>query len=519
MIMATGNIANKYHGARLWIPLNEEPPNQNTGYWMGTSLQDYWTTTHTVYDVVSGTSTSLQNAGNGIGETQDTLGIVNSAFASTLTSDLTGVGGWTTEFTDDNTGSYCMLPSGGNFSFPMGSAAETEKFSISVHGAITSGNSAARQYIFSKGITYNSGAPAGTGIAMLISGANNNAPVVQVYHAGTLLNSITPLPNDGSAFNVIYTYNSGSASGPDAKLYVNGTLEDYQASCNALGTIDKDLFIGTMLDNTNTSIWKVSGNPTPADAARVAGFYDYGGGGLSPTSTDGSGDITTTKFTATVATGGVTTFEMRLPGIDSGYAVDDTITFDNSYFQDAAITTFSGSPTSDSTRTNGTYDDIAPNSTTGLGTGIKFNCVVNSTPVTGTANFTLVSGGANVAKGDKITFLSSQIGGGTNVTLTVTETDATGTDAVLTVTDVGYPRQDQNFNGTIEEMVFYNHVLEVPQNAQEFIYTTANNFNVDSSDNLVTNNARLFLCDFHNIRGKSSKTQTSSNQVSWRATT
>ena len=124
-----------------------------------------------------------------------------------------------------------------------------------------------------------------------------------------------------------------------------------------------------------------------------------------------------------------------------------------------------------------------------------------------------------MVKGDKLTFLGSQIGGGANVTLTVTDTDATGTDAVLTVTDVGYPRQDQNFNGSIEEIVFYNHVLEVPSNAKEFIYTTANNFNVDSSNNLVTNNARLFLCDFHNIRGKSSKTQTSSNQVSWRATT
>ena len=203
MIMATGNIANKYHGARLWIPLNEQPPNQDTGYYRATSLKDYWTTAHIAYDVVSGTSTTLQNAGNGMGETRDVLGIVTSAFASTLTSDLTGISGWTTQFTDDSAGSYCVLPSGGNFSFPMGSAAETKKFSISVHGAMTSGTSAARQYIFSKGITYNSGASAGTGLAILISGANANAPVVQVYHAGTLLNSVTPLPNDGSAFNII----------------------------------------------------------------------------------------------------------------------------------------------------------------------------------------------------------------------------------------------------------------------------------------------------------------------------
>jgi len=292
---------------------------------------------------------------------------------------------------------------------------------------MVSGTSSLHNYIFSKGITYGGGGvPAGTGIAMLISGASLNTPVVQVYHAGTMLTSVTPIPNDGSSFNVIYTYNSGSNIGADSKLYVNGVLEDYTASATALGTTDKDLFIGARMDNTYTGIWKFSGSPTGGDASRVAGTYDGGGSGVSPTSTSGAGVIADCKFIITVAAGGVATFEMRATG--TGFAVSDTITFDNS-----------------------------------------------------------TMGGA-------------------------------GTSAVLTITDIGQVRQDQTFNGTLEEIVFYNHILEVPQNAKEFLYNTADKLNVSAAGKLVTNNTRLFLCDYHNIRGKSSKTQTSSNQVSWRAT-
>ena len=110
MIMATGNISNKYEGARLWIPLNEEPLSQDL------SATE---TTHSVYDVVSGTSTSLQNAGNGNGAVLATGGVLTGAFQSELVSDLTGVAGWAPVFTDDSSGTYAFIPSGGNFSFPM----------------------------------------------------------------------------------------------------------------------------------------------------------------------------------------------------------------------------------------------------------------------------------------------------------------------------------------------------------------------------------------------------------------
>jgi hypothetical protein len=291
-----------------------------------------------------------------------------------------------------------------------------------------SGNSEQYQWIFSKGNTSMSSSFATkTGISMAVSGANTNKPLIYVNHAGTYLKSNTPLPNDGSSFCVIYTYNSGSAIGPDAKLYINGVLEDYSSTCNTLSTTDKNLFIGTAFDSSTSAIWKYSGSPSSANGSRTPNTYDGGGAGIAPSSTSGGG--TNAKFTIDVAAGGVATFTMISGG--SGYAVNDTITFNDS---------------------------------------------------------TMGSGG--------------------------------GTAVVLTVTEKGAAKFDgEVFNGTIEELVFYNHVLEVPQNGGSFVYNTADKLNIDTtnSDKLITHNARLFLCDYHNIRGKSSKTQTSSNQVSWRA--
>ena len=416
IIMNTGSIANKYEGARLWIPLNEEAYNGRL---------DYYTNTYNVYDVVSGTSTTLTNGGNGMGSVPDVTGVVNSPFESRLHSDITGIAGYAPVFGNNSTNSqWAYLPSGGNFDFPMGSAAETTKFSIMAHATLVSGNSDQFNWILSKGVD-SSPSVIKTGIAMLVSGANTNTPVVQVCHGGTYLTSTTPLPNDGSSFNVIYTYNSGSAIGPDAKLYVNGILEDYVNSCNALSTTDKNLFIGTAFDSTTSAIWKYSGSPSAANGSRTTNTYDGGGSGIAPSSTSGGGS--NSKFTIEVAANGVATFTMISGG--SGYAVNDTITFNDS---------------------------------------------------------TMGSGGAPAV--------------------------------VLTVTEKGTAKHDAEvFNGTIEELVFYNHVLEVPQNSGLFVYNTADQLNINSDDKLITHNSRLFLCDYHNIRGKSSKTITSSNQVSWRA--
>lgn len=412
MIMSTGNVANKYHGARLWIPLNEEPQDQNLAN---------FSTTYNVYDVVSGTSTSLTNgAGGPTGTAVD--GVTQSEFRSTLGSDLTGIAGWAPIFSSGSgENAFAYLPSGGNFDFPFQNAAETEKFSVMVHGQMVSGTSSQWNFILSKGVDANTGTPTQTGLSIAVSGANSNTPKVQVCHAGTFLYADSILPNDGSSFNIIYTYNSGSAAGPDAKLYVDGVLEGYADTMPALPTTDKDLFIGTALDTNVTNLWKYSGSPTAADGARVEGTYDN----IAPNATDGSGVIANTKFRISVASDGKATFYLLSGG--SGYAVDDTLTF-----------------------------------------------------------------------------IASQMGGA-------------GGSAVLTVTDVGRPSQTEAFNGTIEEVVFYNHVLEVPENSGEYIYNTSDTLDLSGS-NLLTHSTRLFLCDYHNIRGKSTQTQSSTNQISWRAT-
>jgi hypothetical protein len=412
MIVGTGSIANKYHGARLWMPLNEEPPNQN---------MKSFVTSHYVYDVVSGTSTTLANAA---GIENQPLGIVAAnGYESALTCDLTGISGWAPTFSPDTVGQYATLLSGGNFSFPFGSAAETQKFSVMAHCTPVSGTSQQWQFIFSKGVDANNGSPVRTGLSMQISGSST--PYVQVCHAGTFLTSSTPIPNDGSAVNIIYTYNSGSATGPDAKLYVDGVLEAYADTMPALPTTDTDLFIGTARNQASSAIWSYTSNGA-ADGSRTPDTYDGGGSGVTPTSTDGSGVIADTKFKIVVASDGTPTFTI-LSGA-SGYAVDDTLTF-----------------------------------------------------------------------------ADAKMGGGG------------GASVVLTVKAIGMPFQGQTFNGHIEELVFYNHEIIGVPNSQEYIHNTANELDL-SGTKLISHNAKVFVCDYHNIRGKSTKTQASTNEASWRAT-
>ena len=75
-----------------------------------------------------------------------------------------------------------------------------------------------------------------------------------------------------------------------------------------------------------------------------------------------------------------------------------------------------------------------------------------------------------------------------------------------------------HFKGQIEEIIFYDVELKVPDSATDYIYSTAN-VSDKNTDGLITHTAKLFLFDYHNIRGRSFKEVTSSNQVSWRATT
>ena len=74
------------------------------------------------------------------------------------------------------------------------------------------------------------------------------------------------------------------------------------------------------------------------------------------------------------------------------------------------------------------------------------------------------------------------------------------------------------FRGTIEEVILYNQELIVPTPPDEWIYSTANTADTDGDGNIVTNVARLFLFDYHNIRGKSPRLVCQSNECIWRTT-
>lgn len=77
---------------------------------------------------------------------------------------------------------------------------------------------------------------------------------------------------------------------------------------------------------------------------------------------------------------------------------------------------------------------------------------------------------------------------------------------------------NNNFSGSIEEIIFYDTVLHVPSDGGTYTLNTSNLQDVDGADTL-THNAKLFTFDYHNIRGKSQSEVASSNLISWRATT
>jgi len=72
--------------------------------------------------------------------------------------------------------------------------------------------------------------------------------------------------------------------------------------------------------------------------------------------------------------------------------------------------------------------------------------------------------------------------------------------------------------GRMEEIVLYNKEYKVVNSANSYIYNTQNILDIVGGEN-VSQNARLFVADYHNFRGNSPQEIGMSNQVSWRATT
>ena len=209
-IMGTGSINDKYGGARIWIPLNEEPTSQD----------------------ISATGSFSAHNNTSLLTTASSISLTNGG---ALTSDLNGLSGWAPQF-NGVTDEYVKLPSGTTgWDFPFTSSV-TPEFSLVAHFTPTSGTADDKLYVLAKGAET-------VGLSLSIQGADSNSPVIKLIHSGTALES-PPIVLDGSPFNIIYTYLSGNKTGPDASLYVNGALVDNSSSMGDLPTADADLYIG-----------------------------------------------------------------------------------------------------------------------------------------------------------------------------------------------------------------------------------------------------------------------------------
>jgi len=79
------------------------------------------------------------------------------------------------------------------------------------------------------------------------------------------------------------------------------------------------------------------------------------------------------------------------------------------------------------------------------------------------------------------------------------------------------------YGGSVEEIVIYNKAIPIIESDSEYLYNPSELTEVVTSasteQRYVTQHARLFLMDYHNIRGLNRKQVASSNQVSWKVTT
>ncbi len=145
---------------------------------------------------------------------------------------------------------------------------------------------------------------------------------------------------------------------------------------------------------------------------------------------------------------------------------------------DDALATFTGSPSSaDGSRTQGTYNDKAPTSTSGDGAGLKFNIVVAAN---GAATFTLVSGGAGVAVGDTFTFADSLMGSGGGAAITLTAATITAGETARSVRQVSAGRTPikETYSGSTygnsNEEIYYGYRVHVRMKDAQEVYTIRN---------------------------------------------
>ena len=73
------------------------------------------------------------------------------------------------------------------------------------------------------------------------------------------------------------------------------------------------------------------------------------------------------------------------------------------------------------------------------------------------------------------------------------------------------------FNGKIEEIILYEKCYYIPEDGGKYILNTADLLDQTASKKL-THNARLFVYDYHNIRGDSKDKVAQSHEANWGTT-
>lgn len=99
---------------------------------------------------------------------------------------------------------------------------------------------------------------------------------------------------------------------------------------------------------------------------------------------------------------------------------------------------------------------------------------------------------------------STGVGGAGTPDFTIAENDGTATYRGST--------------GKFEEIVIYRNEIDVISSPSNYIYNTRDELDI-SGTNDINKNARVFVCDYHNFRGKNPRDIGMSNMATWRATT
>ena len=206
------SIGDKYHHARLHVPLNEVPLGPNTA--PAVSFYNYVRTR-------PATTGSASTVG------------------ARCRADIQGANGYSLRTLQDAAG-FVTIDGGGGADANDGFGA-LEEFTFVIH--FTS-DSSGLQYVFSQGPAVDSA----DAMSLSIDGTSGY-PIFSFTDAEEATHTLTgktSVASDGETpMCVIVTYQSGSQAGPAMQLFVNGTREDYLQDITGSMATTPDIRIGS----------------------------------------------------------------------------------------------------------------------------------------------------------------------------------------------------------------------------------------------------------------------------------